>query len=73
MKPVVGDGRGALGLITLEMSARDVPTTGRLGVGGPGSLVRGELNPDNPVFHDLPNNACGKLASQLVILQSLEL
>jgi len=42
--------------------------TGRLGAGRPESLVRGELNPDSPVFHNWPNNTCSILPSQLVIL-----
>ena len=30
-------------------------------------MVRGELNPDHSVFHDLPNNTCSILASRLFI------
>ena len=68
MKAVVDEGRGTSGLITPKVAARDVRTTGKLCAGGPESLVRGELNPDRPVFHDLPNNTCSILASRLFIL-----
>ena len=58
MKPVVDEGCGTSELITPEVHARDASTTGKLGAGGPESLVRGEMNPDSSVFHDLPNNTC---------------
>jgi hypothetical protein len=67
MKPFVDEGREASELITPEIPARNV-STGKLGTGGPESLVRGEMNPDCSVFHDLPNNTCSILASRLVIL-----
>jgi hypothetical protein len=66
--PVISNGRKKSGQITREISARNALTTGRLGAGRPESLVRGELNPDSPVFHNWPNNTCSILPSQLVIL-----
>jgi hypothetical protein len=66
--PVAGNGWENSGSITPEVPARNESAAGKLGAGEPESLVRGELNPDSPVFHGRPNNTFSVLASQPVIL-----
>jgi hypothetical protein len=68
MTPVIREGRKISRLITLEISANNGLTTGKLVAGGSESLDCVELNPDGPISHEQSNNTCNILASQVAIL-----